>query len=192
MRLLPALATAVVCLATACGGATSGSDDAIAEEGALASTPDQQRAAIVKIAHADAAGKHPGGRCYAAVAKYIDTVGYGKMRAQPKSAIGSLPAIPNDYSAYAHQFADYANDHLSELGLTRLSLDNPYDAPSGAIVVVRAGTPGTHHPTAGDIVVADGKGNFYNDGAMGYGGSDNFPPGNDFVLGAYLPEGSTQ
>ncbi len=192
MRLLPALGTVLVCLATGCGGTSSDDGDPISEEGALATTPDQQRAAIVRVAHAAAAGKRPAGWCYAAVARYIDTVGYGEMHAQRKSAIGSLPSLPSSYTEYAHQFADYANGHLSELGLTRLAIDNPYDAPSGAIVVVRAGTPGTHHPTAGDIAVADGKGDFYNDGAMGYHGSESFPPGNDFVLGAYLPEGASQ
>ena len=32
--------------------------------------------------------------------------------------------------------------------------NNPYNAPRGAIVVVKAGTPGTAHPVAGDIAVA--------------------------------------
>jgi hypothetical protein len=146
-------------------------------------------AAILATARAAAAGERPGGQCYAAVARYIDTVGYGAMKAQPASQIGSLPSIPDGYGAYAHDFADYANEpgHADALGLTRLALDSPYDAPAGAIVVVRAGTPGTHHPTAGDIAIAAGGGVFYNDGEMSYGGAGGFAPGNDFVLGIYVP-----
>ena len=53
---------------------------------------------------------------------------------------------------------------------------------------LRAGTPGTRHPTAGDIAVATGDGGFYNDGKMGYGGRDNFKAGNDYVLGVYVPK----
>ncbi len=148
----------------------------------------QQMTALLDVARASASGLPPRGRCYAAVARYIDTVGYGNMPAQPPEAIGSLPSIPDAYGAYAHQFADYVNDgHAAELGLEILDLDDPYLAPPGAIVVVRAGTPGTSHPTAGDISVAAGDGVFYNDGEMGYGGDDGFPPGNDFVLGIYAP-----
>ena len=38
--------------------------------------------------------------------------------------------------------------------------------PITAIVVVRAGTPGTANPVAGDIAIADPD-NFYNGGMMG-------------------------
>src|SRR5207247_567912 len=75
----------------------------------------------------------------------------------------------------------------AKLGLKKLNLTNPYKAPPGAIIVVRAGTPGTHHPFAGDIVVKGPGNHFYNDGEMGYGGSQNFPPGNRHVLGIYVP-----
>jgi hypothetical protein len=155
---------------------------------------DGQMRAIVATARASAAGKRPGGLCYAAVARYIDTVGYGKLPAQPKSLIGTLPAVPREFVAFAHQFADFMNadGHADDSGLTRLPIDSPYDAPAGAIVVVRAGAPGTHHPTAGDIAVAAGNGVFFNDGLMGYGGPELFPPGNDFVLGVYVPKGASR
>jgi len=65
--------------------------------------------------------------------------------------------------------------------------NNPYKAPDGTIVVVRAGTPGTANPIAGDIAV-NGEGNyFWNGSEMGYGGSSNFPSNNDYVLGIYAP-----
>ena len=61
-------------------------------------------------------------------------------------------------------WADYLNKdgNAARLGLSNLKLDNPYNAPAGALVVVRAGTPGTANPTAGDIAVASGSGDFYN------------------------------
>ena len=65
--------------------------------------------------------------------------------------------------------------------------NNPYKAPTGSIVVVRAGTPGTAHPTAGDIAVVGGGDYFWNGGEMSYGGSSNFPPSNNYVLGIYVP-----
>ncbi len=112
------------------------------------------------------------------------------MPAQPEGRIGRLPSIPDDFGALAHQFADYVDaGHAGALGLRRLDLHSPYDAPAGAIVVVRAGSPGTAHPTAGDISIAAGNGVFYNDGNMSYGGPDRFPAGNDFVLGIYVPQG---
>ena len=109
---------------------------------------------------------------------YLDRVSYGKI------GHGNIPRF-----GYAHQFADYLNagQRWKQMGLKKLNLDNPYKAPPGAIIVVRAGTPGTHHPTAGDIVVAAGHGRFLNDGEMGYGGPQNFRPGNNYVLGIYVP-----
>jgi hypothetical protein len=169
-------------------------------ENALRSTDGQaQMQALLETARSSATGLRPQGRCYASVARYIDTVGYGKMPALPPSERGSLPSVPEAYGAEAHMFADFMNEtdpdtghsHADGLGLQRLNLDNPYRAPAGSIVVVRAGTPGTSHPTAGDITVAGPGGAFYNDGEMGYGGSGNFPSGNDFVLGIYAPKDAT-
>lgn len=137
---------------------------------------------------ADSEGKKPDGYCYSHVSHYIDGNGYGLI------AAGTFyQTVPSDYLPYAHLFADYMNKdgNAARLGLENIQgslQNNPYDAPGGSIVVVRAGTPGTHHPTAGDIAVSDGgSGYFWNGGAMGYGGSGNFPPGNDYVLGIYVP-----
>ena len=77
--------------------------------------------------------------------------------------------------------------NAARLGLQNTGGKNPYTAPAGSIVVVRAGTPGTAHPTAGDIAVAGGGGKFWNGGDMGYGGSGNFPPGNSHVAGIFVP-----
>jgi hypothetical protein len=136
--------------------------------------------ALMRSANSGSGGRSPGGRCYEAVWRYIVRVGYGNM-----------PGIevPWDYSAYAKNFAEYANlpGNLKRLGLCKLDIDNPYEAPPGAIVVVRPGTPGTGDPMAGDIAIAMGGGRFLNDGEMGYRGPEHFPPGNRHVLGIYVP-----
>lgn len=137
-------------------------------------------------AKADSQGKAPDGMCYSHVSGYIDAQGYGGI------AAGHFDdSIPSSYWTYAHQFADYLNKNgnAKRLGLKNIQSslkNNPYDAPKGSIVVVRAGTPGTANPVAGDIAVCDGS-NFWNGGAMGYGGSGNFPSSNDYVLGIFVP-----
>ena len=141
--------------------------------------------ALRSVAASDSRGRRPDGRCYSHVADYIDDVGYGGIHKN-----GFDAAIPSQYWAEAHQFADYLNKdgNAARLGLKNLYIDNPYNAPAGSIVVVRAGTPGTANPTAGDIAVADGSsGNFWNGGDMGYGGPSNFGPGNTYVLGVFVP-----
>ena len=133
---------------------------------------------LVAVAERGAGGKRPQGRCLEAVQNYLDATHYGKAHQVPRFPV-------------AHDFADFLNrDHNArKLGLERLNILNPDDAPPGAIIVVRAGTPGTHHPTAGDIVVRGHGDHLYNDGEMGYGGPGNFPRGNNFVLGVYVPKG---
>lgn len=139
-------------------------------------------------AYADSYGKSPDGYCYSHVADYLDETGYGGI------AVGGFDdAIPSAYWTYAYQFAEYLNTGsnaadlcLENIQATAAVANNPYNAPAGAIVVVRAGTPGTANPVAGDIAVADPP-NFWNGGAMGYGGSSNFPVSNDYVLGIYVP-----
>jgi LAS superfamily LD-carboxypeptidase LdcB len=137
---------------------------------------------LLEVARRNSVGKRPDGRCYQHVANYIDQAGFCGIKKN-----GFNAAIPAGYYLYAKNFAEYLNqgDNASRLGIVKLPIDNPYRAPAGSIVVVRPNSPGTRHPTAGDIVVADGKGNFYNGGEMGYGGSQNFPPGNNYVLGVY-------
>jgi len=156
-------------------------------ERAQAADQKAQMDALLQVAADDSRGKAPDHNCYAHVAQYLKDVNrYGSFGGGRFDDL-----VPSGYWEYAHMFADYLNaaDHCASLGLQRLAVDNPYDAPAGAIVVVRAGTPGTADPTAGDIAIADGKGNFYNGGEMGYGGSGNFPAGNDYVLGVYVPVG---
>jgi len=140
----------------------------------------RQMEAIANLAEQTNGGKRPRGRCYEAVYKLIERSGFGKMPAT---------GVPDSHSAYARNFAEYANvpGNLERLGLRKLEVTNPYDAPRGAIVVVGPGTPGTSHPTAGDIAVSLGGGRFINDGEMGYGGAGSFPPGNRQVLGVYVP-----
>ncbi len=139
----------------------------------------QDMANLERVARAASNGKRPDGYCYMHVWNFITRSGYGNMPSE---------GIPDSHAAEARMFAEYADRNLSRLGLRKLAIDNPYKAPAGAIVVVRAGTPGTAHPTAGDIAVASGDGRFWNGGSMGYGGSGNFPSGNRLVLGIYVPE----
>ncbi|NOK62158.1 MAG: hypothetical protein GFH27_549321n146 [Chloroflexi bacterium AL-W] len=152
--------------------------------GGISPAAQAQMDAMYNHARAHSLGYAPDGRCYYHVANYIDAVGYGYI-----SVNGFNAAIDPGYYAEARQFAEYLNQNgnAERLGMRRLNLDNPYEAPAGAIVVVRAGTPGTAHPTAGDIAIAGGNGEFYNGGMMGYGGSGNFYPGNNYVLGIYIP-----
>ena len=135
-----------------------------------------QMSALMREANAMSGGKRPEGYCLGAVQNMLARVHYGNA--------GAIPRFP-----YAHDFADFLNrdGNAAKYGLKRLNINNPYEAPPGSIVVVRAGTPGTHNPVAGDIVVSMGGGRFLNDGEMGYGGSGNFYPGNNYVLGVYAP-----
>merc|ERR1712070_1369417 len=140
------------------------------------------------VSKADSQGYSPDGRCYSHVSGYIDAQGYGGIGKGQFDA-----SIPSQYWAEAHMFADYLNKNgnAARLGFENIQSslnNNPYNAPAGSIVVVRAGTPGTANPTAGDIAVSDGgSGYFWNGGAMGYGGSGNFPSSNTYVLGIYVP-----
>jgi hypothetical protein len=168
-------------------GATQGDGYTISAQG------EAQMQALLAQAKANADGKKPLGHCYHVVKEDIDEVGYGGITKQGDTAFPKQ--IPGSDQEYAHQFADYMNataangqTNASNLGLQKLPITNPYDAPPGSIIVVRAGTPGTRNPVAGDIVVAGGGGKFYNDGNMGYGGSQNFPAGNNYVLGIYAPK----
>lgn len=134
---------------------------------------------MAEAAEAHSAGKPAAGYCLREVQDILQAGGF------PGSQVPRLP--------YARNFAEHLNSspaNLKAAGLQKLDIDNPYDAPKGSIVVVRPGTPGTSHPTAGDIVIAGGNGRFYNDGEMGYGGPQNFPKGNDYVLGVYAPTGA--
>ncbi len=167
-------------------GAVNGAGYSISANG------ERQMQALLAQARRNAGGKRPKGRCYHQVKIDIQEVGYGAIPKQTANA--QLRPLPASDQGYAHDFADYMNHrgangqtNAQSLGLQRLPITNPYDAPAGSIIVVRAGTPGTHNPVAGDIVVAGGNGTFYNDGNMGYRGSKNFPPGNNYVLGIYAP-----
>jgi peptidoglycan hydrolase-like protein with peptidoglycan-binding domain/GH24 family phage-related lysozyme (muramidase) len=142
-----------------------------------------QRAKMLSIARAGSAGLKPDGRCYYHVCQFlIQCHGYGTIT-DPYTQFpsGDLPE--------AHDFANLMNsDGPAKFGLEKLGISNPYDAPAGSIVVVAAGSPGTANPTAGDISIADGNGNFYNGGMMSYGGSEGWSasPGAN-LLGCYVP-----
>ena len=142
----------------------------------------QQMEAVVLFGDANNSGVSAG-RCFEYVWNYLWKSGYGKI-----DSYNDAPDMP---STYARNFAEYMNagSNAATWGLQRLPINNPYDAPRGAIVVVAPGTPGTAHPTAGDITIAAGNGRFINDGPyMGYGGSRQaFINGGGKVLGIYAP-----
>jgi peptidoglycan hydrolase-like protein with peptidoglycan-binding domain len=124
------------------------------------------------------------GRCFEFVWRYMTSSGSGYGKIQNHNDASDMP------SAYARNFAEYMNqgDNAARWGLRKLNITNPYDAPPGAIVVVGPGTPGTSHPTAGDIAIATGKGRFVNDGPnMGYGEPAHFQRDGGKLLGVYVP-----
>jgi len=141
-----------------------------------------QMSRVVSYADAHNSGASRG-RCFQYVWDYLWKSGYGDIAAYNDA--------PDMGSAEARMFAEYMNrgNNARTWGLQKLPLTNPYDAPRGAVVVVAAGSPGTAHPTAGDIAIAAGGGRFINDGPnMGYGGSRQaFVNGGGRVLGIYVP-----
>jgi Beta-lactamase enzyme family/D-alanyl-D-alanine carboxypeptidase len=134
----------------------SNSNDNISKE----STPSMIK--MLEYARSRSAGKRPDGRCLWHVNNWIDAIGYGKI---PRPAVRL---------SEAYMYGNWLQANGKKYGITNLLDKNPnlspYDAPAGALVVVSAGSPGTGHPTAGDIAVADGNGKFYNGGEMNYQG----------------------
>jgi peptidoglycan hydrolase-like protein with peptidoglycan-binding domain len=171
--------------ALAGGAAPSPGTGSVGGAGGVSPSAQAQMDRLHEHARARSAGKRPDGFCYKHVANFLDQVpAYGKIGNRQFDS-----QVPGSHWAEARQFAEWANrgDNAAKMGLRRLNIDNPYDAPPGAIVVVRAGTPGTAHATAGDIAVRGTGNNFYNGGSMSYGGRQSFPPGNNLVLGIYVP-----
>merc|ERR1719273_2347105 len=169
-----------VCCVKGGGGNSGGSSGGGSQCGSMSS--------MEKHAKSNSQGRRPDGRCYFHVANFIDAVGYGGI---PRNGFNSY--VNSAYYAEARQFAEWMNrgSNASKAGLKNICSGrgcNPYDAPAGAIIVVRAGTPGTAHPTAGDIAIkAKGRDLFWNGGEMGYGGRGNFGSSNTYVLGTYVP-----
>ncbi len=128
------------------------------------------------------------GQCFNAVWGYLTSSGYGNL--------ANWSDLPNMGSAEAKDFSTYMNarqDNLDEAGLQRLDtafnppITNPHDPriPEGAVIVVAAGSTGTAHPTAGDIVIK-GNGRFINDGPnMDYGTRETWQ---GKLLGVYIPK----
>ncbi|HET9627333.1 MAG TPA: peptidoglycan-binding protein [Kofleriaceae bacterium] len=144
----------------------------------------EQRSKMLGIARSGSAGKRPDGRCYYHICQFLILCGgYGKIK-------NPYTQFPSGDLPYAHDFADLMNAGGStKFGLDKLAMASPYDAPAGSIVVVAAGSPGTSHPTAGDISVADGSGGFFNGGAMSYGGRAGWAASpRAKLLGVYVPK----
>ncbi len=158
---------------------------------------------LLEVAKKYASGKPARGVCFSKVADYIDEVGFGKIGGKSQPNVASTMSAAGFSTGEARNFAEFlnANGNAAKYGIRNLLDTNknmsPYDAPAGSIVVVSAGSPGTSHPTAGDITVrgttfADGVPAFYNDGEMGYNGADKWngstaKNGVGKVLGIYVP-----
>ena len=146
-----------------------------------------QMAKVEAIAASHAAGHPPHDhKCYQHVKDYIRQAGgYGNIRdvQTDKRFVGAIDE--------AHKFADRVNSlGPDKFGLEKLSVATPFEAPLGALVVVKHGTPGTKHPTAGDITVRGPNDDFYNSGTMHYGYPKSWPlkPGVGALLGVYKPK----
>ena len=130
-------------------------------------------------------GRRPDGRCYFHVANFIDAMGYGGITKN-----GFNNCVGSQYHAYAYQFHSAIGSGKCGLKDVKEQYgNNPYNAPRGALVVVKAGTPGTAHPVAGDIAVASGDGRFWNGGNMAYGGKNHEYAGQ--LLAIYVPSTCT-
>lgn len=166
---------------TSLGGAPSPAPSP-APSGSISARGQDQMTRIVTYADNHNSGASRG-RCFQYVWDYLWKSQYGNIDAYNDA--------PDMGSSEARMFAEYMNrgNNAQTWGLQKLSITNPYDAPRGAVVVVAAGSPGTAHPTAGDIAIAAGGGRFINDGPnMGYGGSRQaFASGGGRVLGIYVP-----
>jgi lysozyme family protein len=126
----------------------------------------------------------PRGKCYKAVKRYINAAG----------GYGNIKNIYEDdrflgYQHYARNFHEAMQKYgPAKFRLEQVVANTPFDAPTGAIVVVAPGSPGTRHPSAGDITVAGGNSEFYNDGVMRYRGPKSWPPQKGGLLGVYRPQ----
>ncbi len=129
------------------------------------------------------------GDCFNAVWGYLTSSGYGNLKAW-----GDLPNMGSDEAREFAEFMNKSSANLNEAGLQRLDtafnppITSPHDPriPKGAVIVVAAGSYGTAHPTAGDIVIKAGEGRFVNDGPnMDYGTASNWT---GKLLGVYIPK----
>ncbi len=129
------------------------------------------------------------GDCFNAVWGYLTSSGYGNLKSW-----GDLPGMGSDEARHFSEFMNRSSANLNEAGLQRLDtafnppITNPHDPriPKGAVIVVAAGSYGTAHPTAGDIVIKAGEGRFINDGPnMNYGTASTWT---GKLLGVYIPK----
>jgi len=162
-------------------GATPGTTDAAPAEPGDSARGRKQMADVLAYAERNNSGSSSG-KCFEYVWRYLTTSGYGNLH--------DYEDAPDMPSAEARNFAEYmnANGNAAKWGLRRLPIDLPHDAPPGAVVGGAAGSPGTSHPTAGDIAIAAGGGRFVNDGPnMNYGPRASFKNDGGRVLGIYAP-----
>ncbi len=155
---------------------------------AISEKGQQQMADVVDYALRNHRGGS-NGDCFNAVWGYLTSSGYGNLKAW-----GDLPNMGSDEAREFAEFMNKSSANLNEAGLQRLDtafnppITNPHDPriPKGAVIVVAAGSYGTSHATAGDIVIKAGEGRFVNDGPnMDYGTSSTWT---GKLLGVYIPK----
>jgi hypothetical protein len=180
-RLMTQLAQQTGLIATASADSASafgGSDDyqrflaaarSGAYDGAATVSPEAQR--LLDVARNASQGRKPGTKCLEHVWQYLTSSGYGNLG---KDLLHDV-ALPEAQSFFHWLNASDGNRARAGLDLVP-GITSPYDSrvQAGDVVCVTAGSAGTRHPTAGDISVADGRGNFYNGGEMGYGGPNGW------------------
>jgi hypothetical protein len=139
---------------------------------------------MADVAEAYSRGKRPDGKCLMHVQNILEANNF------PGAKVGRLP--------YARNFAEKVDAAGPEkYGLQKIQAPSNGDGtvdltkvPPGAIIVVAPGSPGTRHPTAGDIVIkGKGPNDLFNGGEMGYAGRNSSFPANK-VLGIYVPNGA--
>lgn len=144
----------------------------------------QQMQGLLECARSQSQGRSFDVPALECVAGLIDQVGYGAI---PKG--GFSASIPAPFSEDSGQLAEYLKqaNNATALGLRKLNLDNPNDAPPGAIVLVRSTTLATKQVRKEGISVRGEENYFYNGCKMIYKPRHNYKQSSDCIVDIYVP-----
>jgi hypothetical protein len=134
--------------------------------------------AFAAYAKAQNGGKSPGGMCARGVRLLMQAHGY------PGAQLGSMGFI----SAKQYGYHLNTGNNARAVGLEKLNITNPYDAPPGSIIVIKPGH--NANATHGDINIAVGGGQFINDGNMQLASRGSWSA--DDLIGIYAPIGASE